>query len=466
MVKKNPVPGNVADIVLSSIEEGIALLNKNGEVVLTNRSWNKISKSISNSLFFIGSIGYNYFLEFKKNNETDSLNCLIEKGFLRVLRGKEKSFSFEFEGKCDEDIKSYFIRVNNYGNNDGLVLTLNDITERKINEKEIQMNKKRMDDLINNVSDAIFSIDSENLILTWSKSCELLYGYNESEAIGKNLDDLLQTELLLSSTSIIYAQLTENGLWSGEIIQKNKLGDSLLFMASYKKQFVKKSKSDVIVINKNITEIRKNEIKLGNALIMGQENERARIASNLHDGLGQYLSGLRMHIQALKTSVESSSYEKLISIIDSCIFEYRAVSHNLLPPNLKEDGIIKALNQIFKKTKSDVVTISLYSDQENIKLNQETEIELFRIIQELVNNALKHGQADNIEVKFSNTIRGVLNVDVIDNGKGFDVKSTLKKGNGGMGLPNIISRIYLIKGHIDITSNLGQGSHIKISIKK
>lgn len=466
MVKKKPVPGNIADIVLSSIEEGIALLNENGEVVLTNRSWNKISKSISNSHFFIGSIGYNYFIELKKNNETYSLNSLIEKGFLRVLRGKEKSFSFEFEGKCEEDIKSYFIRVNNYGNNDGLVLTLNDITERKINEKVIQMNKKRMDDLINNVSDAIFSIDSENLIITWSKSCELLYGYNESEAIGKNLDDLLQTELLLSSTNLIYSQLTENGLWSGEIIQKNKLGDSLLFMASYKKQFIKKSKSDIIVINKNITEIRKNEIKLGNALIMGQENERARIASNLHDGLGQYLSGLRMHIQALKTTVESSSYEKLISIIDSCISEYRAVSHNLLPPNLKEDGIIKALNQIFKKTKSDAVTISLFSDLEKIKLNQETEIELFRIIQELVNNATKHGQADNIEVKFSNTIRGVLKVDVIDNGKGFDVKSNLKKGNGGTGLPNIISRIYLIKGHIDITSDIGKGSHIKISIKK
>jgi two-component system NarL family sensor kinase len=214
----------------------------------------------------------------------------------------------------------------------------------------------------------------------------------------------------------------------------------------------------------DVNKSRKNGIELTNALILGEETERKRIASNLHDGLGQYLSGLRMHLQVLKGDIDDQHYNKLVFLIDTAIKEYRSVSHDLIPPNLKMDGLEEAIRLACNKLNSKLIKINFKSNLKHTKIPEGIEMELYRITQELINNSLKHANAKKIEIKLTINKQNVLSIEFEDDGDGFDVEKTLNKLETGIGLKNILSRIHFLKGTIKINSKLGKGTHININI--
>lgn len=207
-------------------------------------------------------------------------------------------------------------------------------------------------------------------------------------------------------------------------------------------------------------ELAENEKKLAvreafiDATIRSQENERKRFAQDLHDGMGQLISSLRLMVSQLdkNTSVEEklSIAERSDTILNDMHTEIRSIAFNLMPQTLIQHGLLPALQEMalrVNQTGKISVSVSGYDIPE--RLNEVHEISLYRIIQEWINNVIKYANASAIEVQLIRHEEEI-NITIEDNGVGFDTaKLELSKGHGWK---NIKSRINLIKGELDIDS--------------
>lgn len=206
-----------------------------------------------------------------------------------------------------------------------------------------------------------------------------------------------------------------------------------------------------------------NQNKHFEAFINGQEQERKRIASDLHDGLAQNLVMLRMGISNLEMP-DPEQQDKLIHYsneIDRMIEETRKISHNMMPDVLVDLGLEKALKSLINEINSNhpSLHIQLLVTEPFKTPVSRIEIQLYRVIQELLNNILKHAEASSCEIILSSTDTEVKAM-VKDNGKGFDVNSKKK----GIGLQNIYSRVNSLNGVVDIKTELNKGTVVNLTI--
>jgi len=217
-----------------------------------------------------------------------------------------------------------------------------------------------------------------------------------------------------------------------------------------------------------ISELEKDrQLLTVNAMLKGQEEERSRIAKDLHDGLGGMLSGVKLSFINMKENMilrpeNLSGFERSINMLDNTIAELRKVAHNLMPETLVRFGLEESLkdfcNSIQASTGIDVVYQQFGEER---RLSTQAEITVYRVVQELVNNALKHAEAKRIIVQLTKTTTKT-NITVEDNGKGFDTDTPdLKKGAG---FSNIKYRVNYFKGTLDINSQPGNGTSVNIEL--
>lgn len=208
------------------------------------------------------------------------------------------------------------------------------------------------------------------------------------------------------------------------------------------------------------------------ALIEGQEEERKRFALELHDGIGQMLTGLKLHAEKLKQAQFADEkqrlrFDKLVSLIQETIQTTRQVSFNLMPSVLSDFGLNAALRVLCEQT-ADLsgIRVRFEGDSERIKLNAQMEIGLYRIAQEALNNAVKHSGSDNIKIKLEQKMNRIL-LEIEDDGKGFLI-SNLKNKNGSFltrnGIDNIRTRTQLLNGEMKIISKVDKGTRLVINI--
>ena len=195
------------------------------------------------------------------------------------------------------------------------------------------------------------------------------------------------------------------------------------------------------------------------AMIEGQEKERQRIAEDLHDSLGGKLSTLKLFVENIK-KVDKGLHGKIKTILDESYDDVRNISHQKNATAMIDKGLIPAVNIVANRLKS---TKKLNVEVVNIDLKQNIknfiELQLFRILQELLTNTLKHGEASNVNIQFSEE-NGTLNVIYEDDGIGYDTKTTLP----GVGLKNIDNRIQKIGGSFTVDSNPGNGTTVILNV--
>lgn len=246
------------------------------------------------------------------------------------------------------------------------------------------------------------------------------------------------------------------------------LGASLVYFLYYKR------KKDKLLFEKDRTikdqEIRslikENEEKSVQSLIEGQELEKKRVSGELHDKIGGMLSLLKLQFAAIENHITDqgqNGYKSGVAMLDQVYQEVRTLSHELASNMLSRYGLVRALSDI-KATieQMNVVDFHLqvYGNEE--KLSYDTELNLFRILQELISNTLKYSQAKNIHIQLNYIDGEILDLTFEDDGQGFDLDSALQKGNG-IGLQNIRQRAIHIKAEIDISTAPGQGTCVIIS---
>jgi two-component system, NarL family, sensor kinase len=215
-----------------------------------------------------------------------------------------------------------------------------------------------------------------------------------------------------------------------------------------------------------ITELENEKLLLATqSIVKGQEEERSRLAKDLHDGLGGLLSGVKLQLGAMKGNLILSeehgrTFNNALGKLDESINEMRRVAHNMMPEALMKLGLQQAL-QDYCDGLSALQPFKINCEFHALekRMPASTEIVVYRIVQELLNNAVKHSGATNI---LAQVIRqdNSLSITIEDNGKGFDISNAGFKR--GAGLSNIQSRVDYLKGHMDIESTSAKGTSIHI----
>jgi signal transduction histidine kinase len=218
-----------------------------------------------------------------------------------------------------------------------------------------------------------------------------------------------------------------------------------------------------------ITELEnERQLTATEAVLKGEEQERTRLAKDLHDGLGGMLSGIKHSFNTMKgnlimTPENNQAFERSMDMLDSSIKEMRRVAHNMMPEALVKFGLDTALrdycNDINQSGAIKIVYQSIGLD--NAVIDQTVAITLYRIVQELVTNTLKHAAAKTAIVQITKT-NNLLTVTVEDDGKGFDIHSLAQ--SRGIGWSNIQNRVEFLKGKLDVNAQPGKGTSVLIEV--
>lgn len=233
----------------------------------------------------------------------------------------------------------------------------------------------------------------------------------------------------------------------------------ILFVVFYQRRMVRQREK----MSQLETEYQKD---LLNSAIQAQEQERKRIAVDLHDGIGGLLSATKLYINQLgpDTPADDSAIikDEASALIDESIGNIRTISRNLLPASLDELGLIPAVEGLSQRFR-EFLPIELDYTQ-NLRFNSAKEVALYRVIQELLNNTLKHAEAQQAHISFQFSSQKIT-ITYRDNGKGFDRKAIAfnqPNSSGGLGLKSIESRVNSIGGTLDFQTQVHQGIQVKI----
>ena len=373
-----------------------------------------------------------------------------------------------------------------------LVQSKHELTEKIEKIKDLYVAKENslqelqgLNYAINNA--ALFAnIKEDGTVLYMSKKFMKLLSC-ESGHQGLFIDDLILTK---EKDGLSVGKLIENhrhALWTGEIKVFTQKGEKLwLEITVVPMRQVKLNKSALLLctdITKRIESqeelVQLNEKKLkkevglqkaqASQIVEAQEEERKRIAKDIHDGIGQMLTALKFNIESINYESEDKFEEKINKLkilLSDLIKEVRAVTFNLTPPELKDYGIVPTIGKLVAQLSKLTGKNIHFENRTDFggRFDSLVETNLYRVVQEAVNNALKYAESSYILISLTHS-EDKLSIVIDDDGKGFD--SSLIENNekgSGLGLFFMRERISYINGRIFINSKVGDGTRITINV--
>ncbi|MFO1484137.1 MAG: PAS domain S-box protein [Verrucomicrobiaceae bacterium] len=339
-------------------------------------------------------------------------------------------------------------------------LILTDITERKATEAALKRESELSRILIDNAPIAIGLLSATGNILRMNAPAEKLFGYKLSEVKGRELWTLpiMGKEAAKASRQRFQALREGAGRVSATIPMRTRNGETRYVETST--TTVNKPDGNIdffVTTGTDITERRKLETEV----IRVAEQEHIRIGHDLHDGVGQTLTGIASLMEALENSLGGTAKQdahRIRELIDAAVSETRRLSHGLSPAGVKNRGLAGGLMLIAETVRGNFRRECICKIEEPPpSADQESEIHLFRIAQEAVNNAIRHGGARRIRIvlRRQSTNRGIL--EISDNGRGFQAS---KSEADGIGLRVMEHRAHLIGGELHIHGQKGKGVRV------
>jgi len=202
-------------------------------------------------------------------------------------------------------------------------------------------------------------------------------------------------------------------------------------------------------------------------VIEAEDNERQKIAKDLHDSIGQMLSVAKMYLsdlnlQKFKEDNKQENLIKSIDLIDEACEEIRNISYNLMPASLTKVGLIAAIRELERKNnKTNDFQIKLNNDINFNRFDEKKEIAVYKILQEIINSSIKYSEASKIDIDITKN-SDLMNIIVKDDGQGFNLNLT--ENTNGIGWKNIYSRLNMINGNISIDTLQQKGMLYKITV--
>jgi two-component system, NarL family, sensor kinase len=304
------------------------------------------------------------------------------------------------------------------------------------------------------ISDSLYKADYQNHIAAIEAQYNNLENQKKIESLKADSEKLLLTsknnQLLKTLLATVSAFVVVIGIFGAFYYRSNK----------------KLLKQREINYQQKLKETeQQQQMQFAKALLQGEEKERKRMAGDLHDGLGGMLARVKINLSKLVTHnhepTMTTDLNKVIDQLDNSVNELRRIARNMMPESLVSLGLEAALTDMCGSLTSDTTHINFQAFDISTSIAKDIQSTIYRIVQELLTNAIRHAKASQIVVQCSQN-ESTFFITVEDNGKGFDAKAIHLKN--GIGLTNVKSRVDYLGGKMDIASAPGDGTTINIEL--
>ncbi len=349
-----------------------------------------------------------------------------------------------------------------------ILLSIEDATERRSNMAVLHQQTA----LLELAHDAIIVRNFRGTIEFWNKGAQELYGWSKEQALGKHIYELLRTEFP-KSLQEIEAELVRTERWEGELIHSTKSGERKIVNSRWALLKESENSGSVLEINYDITHRKRYEEELrqlSGYLMRVQDEERRRLARELHDSTGQKLVALKMNLETVGKQREvparaKSTLAESSKLLDEATQEIRTLSQLLHPPLLDEAGLTSAIRWLADGFSArSGIEVDLILPNELSRLPQNYELALFRVLQESLINVHRHSGAKKVRIDVTES-HDVLSMKISDNGKGLPSQSgDGQKPTLGVGILGMKERLAQLGGKLEVISDNHKGTMIKVAV--
>jgi PAS domain S-box-containing protein len=398
---------------------------------------------------------------------------------LKALKKMEDVKTHSFEDSFVSGSKTFYFDITLYAlansNKEpmGYCVLMKDITQKELTQNALMESEEKYRRLFHQSPMILYIVSLDDLkILQVNEAAINEYGYTREEFLNMTLLDLRKEEDHIKVIALMRdvkngKSPDSEGIWKH--IKKN--GEEMFTEIVYHLLTYNGKRASMAIVN-NVThrvELEKRlahekslkQHQLTEAVITALETERSEIGRELHDNVNQLLATTRLYMNAAKKDKQKSDEfsEQAAVYLANAIEEIRKVSKNLVGPGIQDLGLKAAIENLVYETilvhplkvKQDIAELEEPKIDEKFKLN------IFRIIQEQLNNIIKHSKAMTVHI-FLTLSNNKIKLLIADDGQGFDTS----KQRHGIGVANIISRVELYKGKVDLVSSPGKGCQLKI----
>lgn len=368
---------------------------------------------------------------------------------------------FRGDGSIADVVDRAYILREEDGHITRVIGAMNDITHQKEAEKELKRSEQQYRLLYKQSPLPMWIYDTETFrFLSVNDAAVEAYGYTPKEFKKLTIFDLFldedQEEIRAEAEQNLKKPRSGFDVWrqrtkSGEIRICEISGSNIDFHGEQHR----------LVVSVDITEQRKAEELAIKSVVEGEERERHRIANELHDGLGQYLSAANMHLSSVLSDTgklserDEKSFETGLQMLQHAISETRSISHNLLPKSIQDYGLKLAVESLLNElSSSQDIDFHLFQKYDDRDVPPNIQINVYRIIQEAINNAIKHSGADSVNTQVVHSGNKLI-CTIEDDGCGF----TAERDEGhGLGIQSMRTRVSAMSGNLDIDSKKNIGT--------
>lgn len=407
---------------------------------------------------------------------------VYEDYFKRVESGESFSVEGTLQHKSGAKIYAEFSSQKiSLAGNECIHTTARDISARKQAEAALRRSEAKYRELVQNANSLIIRFDTQGRLTFFNEYAQQFFGYTEKEILGRNILDTILPPVNSFGHDIRW-QIEDFLLYpekykTNELENQRRNGERV--WVAWTNRPIRDSDGGIVeflCVGLDVTERRaaRREIRnLTHALFKAQETERAKIARDLHDHIAQDLSSLKIRIQTLLhefpalSEISGTQAADLLNILQRSISEVRNLAYDLRPPGLDQLGLVNTLFVYcedfarLSNLKIDFISAGL----DGLSLDADTQINIYRLIQEALHNVKKHAGARGVTIRLVASSPNLL-LRIIDDGCGFDVQNWRAKSymEKRMGLHSMTERVELLGGIIDIRSHPQKGTAILITI--
>lgn len=350
--------------------------------------------------------------------------------------------------------------IDSLGNISGFLSCAIDVTDRARAEMDLVLSEERLRIIFDNVEDVVCTFNEEGRLESVNRTAQ---GLTKEDVIGSHVLDYYSDP---EREKIVQANLNTLIMEGKPFTMDTNFigldGSSKWYSNRYAAVFENNKFTKGIIITRDITGQKEEEKAIMAGMLQGQEVERKRLAAEMHDGVGQILAAISIELSQLahrNEVVRSDEIGSVSSKVQSAISEVRIISHALKPDVLENFGLVPAIQEVVDSASTPIgPDLSFNHIDVQRRFNENIEINIYRSLQELITNCLKHANAKDIFITLI-LDEGKLILTVEDDGLGFKEKDPT-----GIGINNVKSRIALIGGSVTIDSSEGKGSLINIEV--
>ncbi len=483
---------SVSDLIVSSIKHITEIdIFKNSAEIITIfwdnddniYQYNKNMDDESITKFSLHGLSDSHFLE-KKSYPSHFENILLEKSFNNVVNQFIKDEFYIFSIIINSSERG-FIAFKSLSRNFteielDIIHTLASTFTKVIREKltSIERNKANrfLNAIVNNSSEVTLVVNKSGIIQYVTPALTRILGYNSQDVIGNSVFNFIHESDKEKALKGFENRLNQGGFGIPETYKLLDKNGSVKYLKTITSNCIDDSAIQGLVINaQDITEQIISEKEKLLAIYNTEERERRRIARDLHDGVGQSIAAANMYFNTLESEIAPILNKELYElytlgrmILNRAAQETREVSHNIMPPSIKRFGLQFAINDLMSEYKTLFSNVEFYWDTSSLSDKpQDVEIELaiYRMIQELISNVVKHSEATNVQVEIKESIENYT-LRVKDNGKGMNNADAFILNNNGIGVTSLIQRIDALNACLNVCTKEGEGLEVIIEINK